>query len=179
MKRYEVKMNLSAGWKWFIGPGLVLIFFSANAEAQTSKATASLSAAPAPSAHHGDADIQQKRLAFVKNATAIGFISGIEDTSPVTRVKVGEKFISLPSGEQEDILNVVWAYYKTEDPKKNAVLVIDQKSGKEIGEYSPAQGGLKMSSEIRGQGAGIREQGGVLPRQNHSRTGPDDRADSN
>jgi hypothetical protein len=59
-------------------------------------------------------------------------------------VRVGQKFISFSSEEKEDILNVIWAYYKTEDPQKNSVLVIDQKSGKEIGEYSPATGGLKM-----------------------------------
>ncbi len=80
----------------------------------------------------------------MKNAIALGLIIGIEDNSPITRVRVGQKFILLSSGEKEDILNVVWAYYKTEDPQKNVVLVIDQKSGKEIGEYSPANGGLKM-----------------------------------
>ncbi len=100
--------------------------------------------APTSTAHRGDPEIQQKRLAFIKNATALGFINGIDDNGPVTRVRVGQKFIALSSEEKEDILNVVWAYYKTEDPQKNVVLVIDQKSGKEIGEFSPAKGGLKM-----------------------------------
>jgi len=118
---------------------LVLTFFSANAETPTPTATA-----PASTAHHGDPDIQQKRLAFMKNAIALEFIKGIDDKSPITRVRVGPRFISLSAEEKEDILNVVWAYYKTEDPQKNLVLVIDQKSGKEIGEYSPANGGLKM-----------------------------------
>jgi hypothetical protein len=134
-------MNLSVRGTWFFRLGLILVFFSANAGAQTSTATAT---APISTAHHGDPDIQQKRLAFMKNAVALGFITGIEDSSPVTRVRVGQKFISFSSEEKEDILNVIWAYYKTEDPQKNSVLVIDQKSGKEIGEYSPATGGLKM-----------------------------------
>ncbi len=132
-------MNLSVRWKGLFGVGLILVFFSANAEALTTTATA-----PTSTANHGDPKIQQKRLAFMKNAIALGIITRIEDNSPITRVLAGPKFISLSSEEKEDILNVVWAYYKTEDPQKNVVLVIDQNSGKEIGEYSPANGGLKM-----------------------------------
>jgi hypothetical protein len=135
----STKINLSVRWKWFIGVGLSLTFLSANAEALTSAA-----AAPTATAHRGDPDIQQKRLAFMKNTIALGLIKGIDDNSPITRVRVGPKFISLPAGEKEAIINVVWAYYKTEDVQKNVVLVIDQKSGKEIGEYSLAKGGLKM-----------------------------------
>ncbi len=132
-------MNLSVRWKWFFGAGMILILFSTNAEALSPTATA-----PTSTAHHGDPGIQQKRLAFMKNAIALGLIVGIEDNSPITRVLVGRKFILLSSEEKEDILNVVWAYYKTEDPQKNVVLVIDQKSREKIGEYSPANGGLKM-----------------------------------
>jgi hypothetical protein len=132
-------MNLSVRWKWFFGFGLILVFFSANAEAITPAA-----AAPVYAAHHGDPKIQQKRLAFIKNAIALGLISKIEDSSPITRVRVGQKFILLSFEEKEDILNIVWAYYKTEDPQKNVVLVIDQRSGKKLGEYSVANGGLKM-----------------------------------
>jgi hypothetical protein len=132
-------MNLSARWKWFAGVGLVLTLFSANADALTLAATA-----PTPTVHRGDPEIQRKRLAFMKNATAVGLIIGIEDNSPITRVRVSRKFISLSTAEKEDILNVVWAYYKTEDPQKDVVLIIDQTSGKDIGEYSPANGGLKM-----------------------------------
>jgi len=118
---------------------LVLTFLSANADALTSTATA-----PTSTVQHGDPEIQQKRLAFIKNAIALGLIKGIDGNGPVTRVRVGPKFRSLSSEEKEDILNIVWAYYKTEDPHKNVVLVIDQKSGKEIGEYSLATGGFKM-----------------------------------
>ncbi len=132
-------MNFSVRWKWFFGVGLILVLLSANAEAQTPTATV-----PTSTEHRGDPEIQQKRLAFMKNAIALGLITDIEDNSPVTRVLAGQRFISLSSEEKEDILNVVWAYYKTEDPQKNVVLVIDQKSGKEIGEYSPACSGLKM-----------------------------------
>ncbi len=134
-------MKLPVRWKWFFGLGLILVFFSADAQALIPSPTAT---APTSTPHRGDPEIQQKRLAFIKNAIALGFIIGIEDNSPITRVLAGQKFISLSSDEKEDILNVIWAYYKTEDPQKNVVLVIDQKSGKEIGEYSPANGGLKM-----------------------------------
>ncbi len=143
-----------AGWKRFFGAALILVSFSANALAlaPTPAATAPTSTAPASRVHHGDPDIQQKRQAFIQNAIALGLIAGIEDNSPITRVQVGRKFISLPSEEMESVLNVVWAYYKTEDPKKDVVLVIDKESGKEIGEYSPANGGLKMCSEFRVRG---------------------------
>jgi hypothetical protein len=71
-------------------------------------------------------------------------IAGIDDKGPVTRLLAGQKFKALSFEEQESILNIVWAYYKTKDPQKDVVLIIDQKSGKEIGEYSLAKGGLKM-----------------------------------
>lgn len=132
-------MNLSVRWKWFLGTGLILVIFAATAKAVPAPASA-----PTPTAHKGDPEIQQKRLAFMKNAIELGLISKIEDDSPITRVVAGEKFIALSFDEKEQILNVVWAYYKTQDPQKNVVVVIDQSSGKELGEYSPANGGLKM-----------------------------------
>jgi hypothetical protein len=88
--------------------------------------------------------LQKKRLAFLENAIELGIISKIEDRGLITRVWTGRQFIALSFDEKEQILNVVWAYYRTEDPQKNVVLVIDQRSGKELGEYSPANGGLKM-----------------------------------
>ena len=132
-------MNLSVSWKWFFGVGLILVYFAAAAEALPPSASA-----PTSKTHHGDPELQKKRLVFVKNVIELGLISKIEDDSPITRVLVGKKFISLSFEEKEDILNVVWAYYKTQDPQKNVVLVIDQKSGKKLGEYSLAYGGLKM-----------------------------------
>ena len=92
----------------------------------------------------GDPDLQQKRLAFIKNAIGLGLISKIEDDGPITRVAASKQFISLPFEEKEDLLNVVWAFYKTEDPKKDVVLVVDRNSGNIVGEYSSANGGLKM-----------------------------------
>ncbi len=150
---------MSGRWKFLFELGLILVLFSAGAKAETlsatpptstaSTATAPTTTAPAATAptftaHRGDPKIQQKRLAFIKNVSSFGIIAGIEDKGPVTRVLAGQKFIALSFEEKEDILNVVWAYYKTKDPQKNVVLVIDQKSGKEIGEYSLANRGLKM-----------------------------------
>jgi hypothetical protein len=138
-----VKMNLSVRWKCFFEVGLILVLFSASADALT-PATAPTVTAPTSTAHHGDPELQQKRLSFMKNAIALGLIIGIEENSPITCVLVGQKFMLLSAEEKEDVINVVWAYYKIEDPQKNVVLVIDQKSGMEIGEYSLANGGLKM-----------------------------------
>lgn len=80
----------------------------------------------------------------MQDAIQMGIIAKIEDGGPITRVFTSRKFTALSFDEKEQILNVVWAYYKTEDPQKNVVLVVDQGSGKELGEYSPANGGLKM-----------------------------------
>lgn len=132
-------MNLSVRWKCLFAAGLLLVVFSASAEALPQTA-----ATPTSTFHHDDPAIQENRLAFIKNAIATGLIIGIEDNSPITRVLAGQKFISLSAREKEDILNVVWAYYKIEDPQKDVVLVIDQKTGRTIGEYSLANGGLKM-----------------------------------
>jgi hypothetical protein len=137
-------MNLSVRWKCFFAVELMLVLFSASAKALTPSATAPAATAPTSTEHHVNPESQQKRQAFMKNATALGLITGIEDNGPITRVRVSQKFISLSAAEKEDIINVVWAYYKIADPQKNVVLVIDQKSGTEIGEYSLANGGLKM-----------------------------------
>ncbi len=140
---------MSVRWKFLFELGLILVLFSASAKAETPSATGptttvSISTAPTSTTHHGDPKIQQKRLAFIKNVSSFGLIAGIEDKGPVTRVLAGQKFIALSFDEKQDVLNVIWAYYKTKDPQRNVVLVIDQKSGKEIGEYSLANGGLKM-----------------------------------
>ncbi len=145
---------MSVRWKFLFELGLILVLFSASAKAETLSATGPTATAPtatepaatAPTftAHRGDPKIQQKRLAFIKNVSSFGLIAGIEDKGPVTRVLTGQKFIALSFEEKQDVLNVIWAYYKTKDPQRNVVLVIDQKSGKEIGEYSLANRGLKM-----------------------------------
>ena len=135
----EEKMNLSVRWKWFFGVGLLLVSFAARAETLLPPASAST-----PTTHRGEPTIQEKRLAVIKNAVEVGFITKIDDKGPLTRVLAGQNFFSLSFQEKEDLLNVVWAYYKTHDPEKNVVLLIDQRSGKTLGEYSLANGGLKM-----------------------------------
>lgn len=131
--------TMSISWTSFLKLALVVVLFAANAQALPAETSANKK-----SVHRGDPELQQKRLAFMQNAIELGIISRIEDNSPVTRVLVGQRFIALSFDEKEQVLNVVWAYYKTEDPQKNVVLIIDQKSGKKLGEYSPASGGLKM-----------------------------------
>ncbi len=133
-------MTLSVRSKLFIEVVLVLLLFSSSITVSAAPPATS----PTSTAYRGDPKIQEKRLAFIKNAISFGLIAGIEDNDPITRVLAGPKFIALPFEQKEDILNIVWAYYKTKDPQKNVVLVIDQKSGKEIGEYSLANRGLKM-----------------------------------
>jgi hypothetical protein len=123
----------------FLKMALIVVLFAANATAVPPATSANKEPA-----HHGDPELQQKRLAFMQGAISLGIISKIEDKGPVTRVLIGRRFIALSFDEKEQVLNVVWAYYKTEDPQKNVVLVIDEKSGKKLGEYSPANGGLKM-----------------------------------
>ena len=149
-RRNEVKANLSVRWKSIFEVVLILVLFSAGAKAATLSATAPTTtaptAAPTSTTHRGDPKIQQKRLSFIKNVSSFGLIAGIEEKGTVTRVLAGQKFKALSFEEKESILNIIWAYYKTKDPQKDVVLVIDQKSGKEIGEYSLAKGGLKMKS---------------------------------
>ena len=132
-------MHLSSLGSWFLGIGLVVVLFAANA-----KALPPVTSAGTTTAHRGDPELQKKRRSLMQGAIALGIISKIEDNGLVTRVLVGRQFIALSMDDKEQILNIVWAYYKTEDPEKNVVLVIDQKSGKKLGEYSPATYGLKM-----------------------------------
>jgi hypothetical protein len=132
-------MHLSSLGSWFLGICLVAVLSAANA-----KALPPATSAGTTTAHRGDPELQQKRRSLMQGAIALGIISKIEDHGLVTRVLVGRRFMALSMDDKEQILNIVWAYYKTEDPEKNVVLVIDQKSGKKLGEYSPATYGLKM-----------------------------------
>jgi hypothetical protein len=65
-------------------------------------------------------------------------------SSELPHLFVDRAFYGLTFTEKSEFVNVVWAYYKTENPLANIVVLKDGESGVQIGQYSEAFGGLKM-----------------------------------
>ena len=87
---------------------------------------------------------QRKRLEFIQKLIAQQLFIKVEKPALYPRVFVGQGFYVLTFDEKAQFINVVWAFYKTEDPKADIVLIKDGYSGKEIGKYAEVYGGLKM-----------------------------------
>lgn len=68
----------------------------------------------------------------------------VEKPAQFPHVYVGRIFYSLTFDEKTQFINVVWAYYKTENPRADIVVIKDGYSGKEIGKYAEVYGGLRM-----------------------------------
>ena len=53
-------------------------------------------------------------------------------------------FNSLNFDDKATFINVVYAYYISENPKSDIVTLYDSQTGKEIGTYASVYGGLKL-----------------------------------
>lgn len=69
----------------------------------------------------------------------------VEQPADLPRVFVGRAFYSLTFDQKAQFINVVYAYYKTENPRANTVIIKDGYTGKQIGKYAEVYGGLKMN----------------------------------
>ena len=73
-----------------------------------------------------------------------GVFIKVEQPAELPHVFVDRAFYSLTFDQKAQFINVVWAYYKTENPRADIVIIKDGYTGKQIGEYAEVYGGLKM-----------------------------------
>lgn len=105
--------------------------------------------APKPTAENRSSkaspEMQKKRLAFIKKILREEDIfQKVDASGRLPHLWVKPKFYLLSFDEKSKLVNVVWAYYFSEDPSQNILILNDSMNGKEIGQYSEVDGGLKM-----------------------------------
>jgi hypothetical protein len=89
-------------------------------------------------------ELQQKRLSLISDLIDEGIIDKVEKPGTYAQVWVTPLFNALKFDQKQSFINVIYAYYISENPESDAVLLYDSQSGKEVGTYSAVYGGLKM-----------------------------------
>lgn len=86
--------------------------------------------------------ISEDRAAFIGKLQKAGLFLKVEKLSDLPHVWVTPSFMVLDFPDKEQFINVVYAYYVTQDPEANLVILKDSRTGKRIGRYSEVDGGL-------------------------------------
>jgi ribosomal protein L37AE/L43A len=89
-------------------------------------------------------DAQQARKELIEKLINQGIFLKVEMSASLPRVWVKPVFYRLNFDTKERFINVVYAYYFDGTNMSDSVRVIDGHSGKEIGDYSLLNPGLKM-----------------------------------
>ena len=90
------------------------------------------------------ADIQDDRLALINKWVAEGVFYKLESPGSVVRLWVTPYFNTADFDTKQKLVNVVYAYYLTQDSKNNLVTLYDSQTGKKLGSYSDGWG-LKLN----------------------------------
>ena len=91
------------------------------------------------------ADKQSDRKAFIEKLISRGIFKKVEVPGNLPRLWVRPAFYALDFDTKSQFVNVVYAYYKTQDPRYEIVVLFDDRTGKEIGKYAEVYGGLKLN----------------------------------
>ena len=89
-------------------------------------------------------ELQQQRYEFMNKLVDNGIIEKIEKPGKYAHVWIMPTFYTLKFTDKESFINVVYAYYISENPKSDIVILYDSITGKEVGNYAAVYGGLKM-----------------------------------
>lgn len=90
------------------------------------------------------ADMQADRMAFIEKLIAKGVFQKVEIPGNLPRLWVRPAFYALDFNLKSKFVNVVYAYFITENPRYDIVVIYDSKTGKEVGKYADVYGGLKL-----------------------------------
>jgi hypothetical protein len=120
---------------WMI---LILVFLSSGCGVSTASSNPSVTKVSV------SPEMQQKRLDFIHELITKGLIYKVEKSDIYAEVWVTISFMSLNIDDKNSFINVIWAYYISEDEKVNILILRDGLTGKEIGTYSENNGGLKF-----------------------------------
>lgn len=91
------------------------------------------------------ADMQSDRKAFIQKLMNKGVFQKVEVPGNLPHLWVKPAFYTLDFDTKSKFVNVVYAYYITQDPKYNIVVLYDSQTGKEVGKYAEVYGGLKLN----------------------------------
>lgn len=90
---------------------------------------------------------QQGRAEIIQELTRKRLFAKIEDSAASNSVRlwVGQSWDALPFEDKETFTNIVYSYYFDGSSVTDRVIILDATSGKQIGQYSLATGGLHLS----------------------------------
>jgi hypothetical protein len=91
------------------------------------------------------ADMQSDRKAFIQKLINKGVFQKVETPGNLPHLWVKPPFYILDFDTKSKFVNVVYAYYITQDPKYNIVVLYDSQTGKAVGKYAEVYGGLKLN----------------------------------
>ena len=89
-------------------------------------------------------ETQAKRKSLIKRLIAEGVFQKVEVPGNLPRVWVTARFKALLFDDKQQFISVVYAYYFNGNGFTDTVLVYDNLNGREIGQYNPNLGGLKL-----------------------------------
>lgn len=89
-------------------------------------------------------DIQEERKAFIQKAIKEGIFLKVETTGAVPHLWVTPAFHKLNLKTMDRYVKVVHDYYITKNPQYIYVVLYDSKTGKKVGTYGHAYGGLRI-----------------------------------
>ena len=90
------------------------------------------------------ADVQDKRRAFIRKLIDRGVFQKVEVPGNLPHLWVKPAFYNLDFDTKAQFVNVVYAYYVTQNPKYDIVVLFDSRTGKEVGKYAETYGGLRL-----------------------------------
>lgn len=91
------------------------------------------------------ADMQSDRKALIQKLINKGIFQKVEVPGTLPHLWVRPAFYALDFDAKSQFVNVVYAYYITQNHQYNIVVLYDGKTGKEIGKYSEVSGGLVLN----------------------------------
>ncbi len=89
-------------------------------------------------------DAQEQREAFIQKAINEGIFLKAETTGAVPYLWVTPAFLKLDLEDMKKYAKVVYQYYITKNPNYIYVVLFDSKTGKKVGVYGEAYGGLRI-----------------------------------
>ena len=90
------------------------------------------------------ADMQSDRNAFIQKLINMGVFQKVEVPGTLPHLWVKPAFYMLDFDTKSKFVNVVYAYYITQNTKYDIVVLYDSQTGKEVGKYAEVYGGLRL-----------------------------------
>ena len=88
--------------------------------------------------------LQEQRYTFIQDMIAEGIFLKVEQPADFPHVWVTSVFYALNFEDKQAFISVVYAYYSTQDPEADMVVLYDSKTGKKVGVFAEVYGGLKL-----------------------------------